>query len=96
LSMEAGTCDKAAAGIESRMKHLFEMEDLSSWHHLVYLLNRPTDPASLGVFRFQFGLSHLDYKYLDGFPHMLSTCWLLFLHSAVQLIPNHLIWVEVG
>ena len=23
-------------------------------------------------------------------PHMLSTCWLLFLHSAVQLIPNHL------
>ena len=27
---------------------------------------------------------------------MLSTCWLLFLHSAVQLIPNHLNWVEVG
>ena len=27
---------------------------------------------------------------------MLSTCWLLFLHSAVQLIPNHLNLVEVG
>ena len=27
---------------------------------------------------------------------MLSTCWLLFLHSAVQLIPNHINWVEVG
>ena len=26
---------------------------------------------------------------------MLSICWLLFLHSAVQLIPNHLNWVEV-
>ena len=26
---------------------------------------------------------------------MLSTCWLLFLHSAVQLIPSHLNWVEV-
>ena len=26
---------------------------------------------------------------------MLSTCWLFFLHSAVQLIPNHLNWVEV-
>ena len=26
---------------------------------------------------------------------MLSTCWLLFLQSAVQLIPNHLNWVEV-
>ena len=26
---------------------------------------------------------------------MLSTCWLLFLHSAVQLIPNHLNWVEI-
>jgi hypothetical protein len=27
---------------------------------------------------------------------MLSTCWLLFLQSAVQLIPNHLNWIEVG
>ena len=27
---------------------------------------------------------------------MLSTCWLFFLHSAVQLIPNHLNWVVVG
>ena len=27
---------------------------------------------------------------------MLSTCWLLFLHSAVQLFPNHLNWVDVG
>uniref|UniRef100_A0A4W5P6T2 Methyltransferase 4, N6-adenosine n=1 Tax=Hucho hucho TaxID=62062 RepID=A0A4W5P6T2_9TELE len=25
---------------------------------------------------------------------MLSTCWLLFLHSVVQLIPNHLNWIE--
>ena len=33
---------------------------------------------------------------LKEFPHMLSTSWLLFLHSAVQLIPNHLNWVEVG
>ena len=30
------------------------------------------------------------------FPHMLNTCWLLFLHSAFQLIPIHLNWVEVG
>ena len=27
---------------------------------------------------------------------MLSTCWLFLLHSAVQLIPNHLNWVEIG
>ena len=26
---------------------------------------------------------------------MLSSCWLLFLHSAVQLIPTHLNLVEV-
>ena len=32
---------------------------------------------------------------LKEFPHMLSTCWLLFLHSAVHHIPNHLNWVEV-
>uniref|UniRef100_A0A8C9SK90 Gamma-glutamyl carboxylase n=1 Tax=Scleropages formosus TaxID=113540 RepID=A0A8C9SK90_SCLFO len=67
---------------ESWMKRIFgfEKEDLSSWERLVCLLNRPTDPASLGVFRFLFGLlmaldvtqerglSHLDYKYLDGAP----------------------------
>uniref|UniRef100_A0A6Q2YCR2 Vitamin K-dependent gamma-carboxylase n=1 Tax=Esox lucius TaxID=8010 RepID=A0A6Q2YCR2_ESOLU len=75
----------AAAGVVecgSRMKRLFgfEREDLSSWHRLVCLLNRPADPASLGIFRFLFGmvmaiditqergLSHLDYKYLDGAP----------------------------
>lgn len=80
----------------------FKKEDLSSWNNLVLLLNRPTDPASLGIFRFLFGestqallhrlravrdlmclpaglvmaiditqergLSHLDYKYLDGAP----------------------------
>ena len=27
---------------------------------------------------------------------MLSTCWLLFLHSAVRLMSNHLNMVEVG
>uniref|UniRef100_A0A8C4GZJ3 Vitamin K-dependent gamma-carboxylase n=1 Tax=Dicentrarchus labrax TaxID=13489 RepID=A0A8C4GZJ3_DICLA len=58
----------------------FRREDLTSWNSLVALLNRPTDPASLGIFRCLFGLlmaidvtqerglSHLDYKYLDGAP----------------------------
>ena len=33
---------------------------------------------------------------LKEFPHMLNlAAWLLFLHSVVQLIPNHLNWVEV-
>ncbi|XP_036385737.1 vitamin K-dependent gamma-carboxylase [Megalops cyprinoides] len=67
---------------QSWMKRIFgfELKDLASWHRLVCLLNRPTDPASLGIFRFLFGmlmavditqergLSHLDYKYLDGAP----------------------------
>ncbi|XP_060642951.2 vitamin K-dependent gamma-carboxylase [Anolis sagrei] len=66
----------------NRMKRLlgFEAADLSSWSRLVCLLNRPTDPAALGVFRFLFGLlmaldipqerglSYLDHKYLDGLP----------------------------
>uniref|UniRef100_A0AAY4BB85 Vitamin K-dependent gamma-carboxylase n=1 Tax=Denticeps clupeoides TaxID=299321 RepID=A0AAY4BB85_9TELE len=78
--------DQKAAAVpvskDTRMKRLFgfEREDLSSWHCLVCLLNRPTDPASLSIFRFLFGmlmavditqergLSHLDYKYLDGAP----------------------------
>ncbi|XP_068608811.1 vitamin K-dependent gamma-carboxylase [Brachionichthys hirsutus] len=58
----------------------FRKEDLTSWNSMVALLNRPTDPASLGIFRCLFGflmaiditqergLSHLDYKYLDGAP----------------------------
>uniref|UniRef100_H3CUP1 Vitamin K-dependent gamma-carboxylase n=1 Tax=Tetraodon nigroviridis TaxID=99883 RepID=H3CUP1_TETNG len=58
----------------------FRKEDLTSWHNLVLLLNRPTDPAALGIFRCLFGLlmaidvtqerglSHLDHKYLDGAP----------------------------
>lgn len=33
----------------------FERADFSSWHRFVCLLNRPTDPASLGLFRFLFG-----------------------------------------
>ncbi|XP_064163708.1 vitamin K-dependent gamma-carboxylase [Anguilla rostrata] len=67
---------------ESWMKRVFGFGkgDLSSWERLVRLLNRPTDPAALGVFRFLFGLlmavditqerglSHLDYRYLDGAP----------------------------
>lgn len=89
---------------KSKMEQLFgfKLEDLTSWHNLVLLLNRPTDPASLGIFRCLFGefiqvplcrlcrthdcmsfpaglvmaidvtqergLSHLDYKYLDGAP----------------------------
>ncbi|XP_070297397.1 gelsolin-related protein of 125 kDa-like isoform X2 [Salvelinus sp. IW2-2015] len=40
--------------------------------------------------------SDLTHQILKEVPHKLSTCWLLFLHSAVQLIPNHLNWVEVG
>ncbi|KAL0965591.1 hypothetical protein UPYG_G00283300 [Umbra pygmaea] len=85
-SCEGGRTEQTAAegAVEcgSRMKRLFgfEKEDISSWHRLVCLLNRPTDPASLGIFRFLFGmimaidvtqergLSHLDYKYLDGAP----------------------------
>lgn len=27
-----------------------------------------------------------------GFPHTLSTSWLLFLQSVAQPIPNHVIW----
>ncbi|AWP15190.1 putative vitamin K-dependent gamma-carboxylase [Scophthalmus maximus] len=67
---------------KGKMEQLFgfKREDLTSWPNLVALLNRPTDPASLGIFRCLFGLlmviditqerglSHLDYKYLDGAP----------------------------
>lgn len=43
----------------SRMQKIlgFEWTDLSSWQSVVTLLNRPTDPANLAVFRFLFGES---------------------------------------
>ena len=42
-------------------------------------------------------LRHLGGPYsLEGVPTYAEHCWLLFLHSTVQLIPNHLNWVEVG
>ena len=50
---------------------------------------------SLGILSTSF-ISNAFPTVLKEFPHILSTCWLLFLHSAVQLIPNHLNWVEVG
>ncbi|XP_004713932.1 vitamin K-dependent gamma-carboxylase isoform X1 [Echinops telfairi] len=70
----------AESGQGRRMGKLlgFEWTDLSSWPRLVTLLNRPTDPANLAVFRFLFGLlmvldipqerglSSLDRRYLDG------------------------------
>lgn len=42
---------------KSKMEQIFgfKKEDLASWHSLVTLLNRPTDPASLGIFRCLFG-----------------------------------------
>ncbi|XP_057675465.1 vitamin K-dependent gamma-carboxylase-like [Corythoichthys intestinalis] len=72
--------DKAAP--QSKMEKIFgfKKEDLTSWSSLVALLNRPMDPASLGIFRCLFGLlmavditqerglSRVDYKYLDGAP----------------------------
>lgn len=41
----------------SKMEQIFgfKKEDLTSWHSFVALLNRPTDPASLGIFRCLFG-----------------------------------------
>ncbi|XP_043459796.1 vitamin K-dependent gamma-carboxylase isoform X1 [Prionailurus bengalensis] len=72
----------------------FEWTDVSSWGRLVTLLNRPTDPASLAVFRFLFGLmmvldipqerglSSLDRRYLDG----LEVCRFPLL-DALQPLP---------
>ena len=49
---------------------------------------------NLGILSASFAWNALP-TVLKEFTHILSTCWLLFLHSAVQLIPNHLNWVEV-
>ena len=50
---------------------------------------------TLGIFSTRFTWIAFP-TVLKEFPHMLNTCWLIYIHSAVQLIPNHLNWVEVG
>ncbi|XP_069773792.1 vitamin K-dependent gamma-carboxylase [Narcine bancroftii] len=71
--------EEVMEGESSKMKRIFgfELSDFGSWNRFVCLLNRPTDPASLGVFRLLFGLlmaldipqerglSSLDHKYFD-------------------------------
>lgn len=49
--------EKDAPQTQSKMEKIFgfKKEDLTSWHSLVTLLNRPTDPAALGIFRCLFG-----------------------------------------
>lgn len=49
--------------------------------HLLFSINRPT-----------FMRYHLECfcNSLKSFQEVLSTCWLISLHSAVQPIPNHL------
>lgn len=68
--------DKAPTG--SRMERLFgfKREDLSSWSSLVALLNRPTDPAGLGIFRCLFGefaVLSTFYDESEGADRLLSS-----------------------
>ncbi|XP_043537576.1 vitamin K-dependent gamma-carboxylase-like isoform X2 [Chiloscyllium plagiosum] len=75
--------DEGVEGRVSRTKRIFgfELSDFRNWRRFVSLLNRPTDPACLGVFRFLFGflmaldipqergLSSLDFREHSPTPH---------------------------
>ena len=50
---------------------------------------------SLGIFSTSFAWNAFP-TVLKEFPHMLSICWLLCLHSALRLIPNLLNLVTFG
>ncbi|KAK7895714.1 hypothetical protein WMY93_021039 [Mugilogobius chulae] len=106
---DKGASQKEQPQSKTRMEQIFgfRTEDLRSWQSLVTLLNRPMDPASLGIFRFLFGLlmaiditqerglSHLDWKYLDGAPvcrfplfnflHPLPLDWMYFVYLVMFL-----------
>uniref|UniRef100_A0A8C7FLE5 HTTM-like domain-containing protein n=1 Tax=Oncorhynchus kisutch TaxID=8019 RepID=A0A8C7FLE5_ONCKI len=92
--MEAGDTAPTAERVvesESRMKHLFgfEKEDMSSWHHLVYLLNCLFGELSVIFTKLSYPESkglHLDYKYLDGAPVCPSMfnfhVWVFFMGAV--------------
>lgn len=56
---KAAAPEKDKPQTKTKMENIFgfRKEDLTSWQSLVALLNRPTDPASLGIFRCLFGKS---------------------------------------
>lgn len=83
---------------KSKMEKVFgfRKEDLTSWHSLVTLLNRPTDPASLGIFRCLFGKLTCHLLTLDCLLLGLSgsaTELRLFLEATKTLVPfqHHLV-----
>ena len=55
---KSSTSKKDSNKTNSKMKKLFgfTVDDFRSWSDFVRLMNRPEDPASLGVFRILFGL----------------------------------------
>eukprot|EP00058_Branchiostoma_floridae_P019142 XP_002604631.1 hypothetical protein BRAFLDRAFT_92865 [Branchiostoma floridae] len=66
-------CDEEAVTKETRFRRLFgfDLEELQSWSGFVQLLNRPADPANLGVLRFLFGfLMVLDIMQERGMSHL--------------------------
>ena len=69
---------------------------------ILYLIFFKVPPFTLVTALHTLGILSTSFTWnafqtvLKEFSHMLSTCWLLILHSVVQLIPNHLNWVEFG
>jgi hypothetical protein len=72
-----------------QIKIYFLFEILQSSHPFAFM----TTLQTLGILSTRFTWNAF-LTVLKEFPHMLSTYLLLFLHFAVQPIPNHLNWVE--
>lgn len=58
---EGNSSEPVIENVEIKKKNAFErvfgftIEDITSWHGIVKLLHRPTDPSSLAVARILFG-----------------------------------------
>ena len=70
------------------------MESCNNQKYIIATLCLDTALHNLDILSTSFTRNAFPIVFKE-FPHMLSICWLLFLHSEVQIIQHNLNWFKV-
>ena len=76
-------------------KKVFKQIKIYFWFFKNKLFTLMTALHTLGILSTRFTWNAFP-TVLKEFPPILSTCWLIFLHSTVPLFPTHTSWRCVG